>query len=423
MATEEARLDQELAALHRRMGARQGNRRASRWQDGADINRFREQGLWRLRWPTWKAFLEQEFPESYGWLNTISKVAEMFTEEEVVEHGATRLGIVGNAPAQDRPELRMLLDGGASKRVLEQRASTLKASRCAARPPEAPSEFDRVWHEGQVTVPARAWVHERVSLVHGDVEQVLQLFPDNAFDGCLCDPPYGYAPQTKQEVIGESLTRVPSVSLWRQVYRVLFPGTLLIATTGESYDLTSQRIEEAGFTLWGRFLWIFDRGDARANIIKTFDPCVVAYKPPADGLDAGWSLDPEVVADDGFEGDEAGLDLSAVEEGRVTWTRERGDEAHDAEPGHGDEFFFCTNNNPRPSYITHPTLKPLALTEHLARLIRPPVERPHMLVPFSGVGSEIIGALNAGWDRVTGIELEADYLVQARRRIVDECPR
>ena len=157
--------------------------------------------------------------------------------------------------------------------------------------------------------------------------------------------------------------------------------------------------------------------------IKTFDPCVVAYKPPADGLDAGSSLDPDVVAENGLEGSEAQLDLEQVEEGVVRWSRERGDREYDveAEPGHGHEFFFCTNNNPRPSYITHPTLKPVALTEHLARLIRPPVERPHMLVPFSGVVSEIIGALNAGWERVTGIELEADYIAQARRRIADEC--
>jgi site-specific DNA-methyltransferase (adenine-specific) len=46
----------------------------------------------------------------------------------------------------------------------------------------------------------------------------------------------------------------------------------------------------------------------------------------------------------------------------------------------------------------HPTLKPIALTEYLARLILPPVlESPRRLfVPFSGSGSEMIGAIRRG---------------------------
>jgi hypothetical protein len=69
----------------------------------------------------------------------------------------------------------------------------------------------------------------------------------------------------------------------------------------------------------------------------------------------------------------------------------------------------------------HPTVKPIDLVRYFARLILPP---PHpdgsprrLLVPFSGSGSEIIGALQAGWDEVVGIERDAEYIAIARARI------
>jgi site-specific DNA-methyltransferase (adenine-specific) len=67
----------------------------------------------------------------------------------------------------------------------------------------------------------------------------------------------------------------------------------------------------------------------------------------------------------------------------------------------------------------HPTVKPLALTEYLARLILPPVEYAprRLLVPFSGSGSEMIGAHKAGWEEITGIELSEEYTNIAEARL------
>lgn len=53
---------------------------------------------------------------------------------------------------------------------------------------------------------------------------------------------------------------------------------------------------------------------------------------------------------------------------------------------------------------THPTVKPLALTTYLARLILPPVEGARLLVPFCGSGSEMLGGTRAGWAHVEGID-------------------
>ena len=72
------------------------------------------------------------------------------------------------------------------------------------------------------------------------------------------------------------------------------------------------------------------------------------------------------------------------------------------------------------AHNTHPTMKPVALTEYLAKLLLPPrsIGRPRrILVPFSGVGSEMIGALRAGWDEVVGIENNEEYVRVSRLRL------
>jgi len=69
----------------------------------------------------------------------------------------------------------------------------------------------------------------------------------------------------------------------------------------------------------------------------------------------------------------------------------------------------------------HPTLKPIALTQWLARLLLPPPRAdgrpPVLLVPYSGAGSEMIGALRAGWGAVFGIERDPEYVAIANARI------
>jgi hypothetical protein len=67
----------------------------------------------------------------------------------------------------------------------------------------------------------------------------------------------------------------------------------------------------------------------------------------------------------------------------------------------------------------HPTLKPIELATYYAKLILPPPGPTprRILVPFSGAGSEVIGALLAGWDEVVGVEVEDSYIEIADARI------
>jgi len=90
-------------------------------------------------------------------------------------------------------------------------------------------------------------------------------------------------------------------------------------------------------------------------------------------------------------------------------------------------FFYCPKASSKERHAglggkknNHPCLKPIALTEYLAKLILPPArenEFRRLLVPYSGTGSEMIGAIRAGWEIVEGIEKEGSYIDIAEARI------
>jgi site-specific DNA-methyltransferase (adenine-specific) len=68
----------------------------------------------------------------------------------------------------------------------------------------------------------------------------------------------------------------------------------------------------------------------------------------------------------------------------------------------------------------HPTVKPLDLCRYLATLILPPPrlgETRKLLTPFSGSGSEMIAAQQAGWDETWGIEQSPEYVEIAAARL------
>ena len=86
---------------------------------------------------------------------------------------------------------------------------------------------------------------------------------------------------------------------------------------------------------------------------------------------------------------------------------------------HSEKGLIENGRNPEnrvPMKNGHPTVKPLSLTKYLATLIKPPTGG-RLLVPFSGSGSEMIGALQAGWEYVEGVELTEEYIPIAEARI------
>jgi len=83
----------------------------------------------------------------------------------------------------------------------------------------------------------------------------------------------------------------------------------------------------------------------------------------------------------------------------------------------GDHPETASGGGDRPARNHHPTVKPLALMRYLCRLVTPPGGL--ILDPFMGSGSTGVAAVQEGF-RFAGIELDAEYLEIARRRIKAE---
>lgn len=90
---------------------------------------------------------------------------------------------------------------------------------------------------------------------------------------------------------------------------------------------------------------------------------------------------------------------------------------------YGDDEWGKENRNVQKARNHHPCLKPIDLCRYFATLILPPPRKTprRILVPFSGVGSEVIGALLAGWDEVVAIEKDPTYAAIAKPRIEHWC--
>lgn len=92
-------------------------------------------------------------------------------------------------------------------------------------------------------------------------------------------------------------------------------------------------------------------------------------------------------------------------------------------------FYYCpkvTEEEKRAGLDTpngHPTLKPIALTTRLAKLLLPPARSTprRLLVPYCGTFSEIIGAFLAGWEEVIGIEMNKEYIATGKARLWHWC--
>ena len=297
----------------------------------------------------------------------------------------------------------------------------------------------------------------------GDVVNTLQKYDDDTFSGCFCDPPYGL------NFMGKKWDgQVPDVTVWKEVYRVLKSGSILLAFGGtRTWHRLAVAIEDAGFEIRDTVMWVYGSGFPKShNIGKSVDewegygtalkpayePIVMAMKP-IDGSFAGNVLKHGV----------GGINIDASRIGTETRTykgsgsqpnkldnHEKGSTGIGYADGRGADneytvngrwpanfmhdgsvdfpesrFFYCAKaskkeKNEGVEHNNHPTVKPIELCEYLAKMILPPNEHK-LLVPFSGSGSEVIGALKAGWKDVTGIEISDEYVEIAKARIEHYC--
>ena len=112
------------------------------------------------------------------------------------------------------------------------------------------------------------------SLILGDCLEVLKEYPDNHFDSCITDPPYGMG---MDEWDGD----VPTVEIWQEVFRVLKPGAFCLSfCSPELYHRMATKVEQAGFTIKDQVMWMTTTKMAKHNRLKpAHEPIAVAQKP------------------------------------------------------------------------------------------------------------------------------------------------
>jgi DNA modification methylase len=127
---------------------------------------------------------------------------------------------------------------------------------------------------------------ERWELIRGDCLDVLKTFADESIDSCVCDAPYGLSQEPdatevlKHWLAGDKYTHksngfmgnswdsfVPGPEYWREVYRVLKPGSHLLTFAGSrTFDLMAIALRLAGFenrdtiSVEGVLRWVYSTG-------------------------------------------------------------------------------------------------------------------------------------------------------------------
>ena len=151
---------------------------------------------------------------------------------------------------------------------------------------------------------ASSWASEdgRVALFGTDMLAVLGSLPDASVDACCTDPPYGLAehPRKRTEqalaawLAGDRLhvpdgkgfmgrgwdAFVPPPGAWDEVYRVLKPGSWLLAFAApRTQDLMGLSIRLAGFEIRDSIAWIYGSGFPKSlDVSKAIDKAAGAVR-------------------------------------------------------------------------------------------------------------------------------------------------
>lgn len=136
-------------------------------------------------------------------------------------------------------------------------------------------------------------------LVTADCLDYLRTLPDDSIEACVTDPPYGLgAPPPIEDVLrawlaGEAYRPkgrgfmgkawdafVPGPEIWREVHRVLRPGSHLLAFFGtRTFDVGVLAIRLAGFEIRDEIAWLYGSGFPKSlDVSKAIDKAAGAER-------------------------------------------------------------------------------------------------------------------------------------------------
>lgn len=316
---------------------------------------------------------------------------------------------------------------------------------------------------------------EFINKVHcGKVREFLSKLPDNSIDSCITDPQYGL------KFKGHKWDyELPSVDDFKEIYRVLKPGSTMLCFGGtRTFHRLAVNVEDAGFFIMDTIFWIHGQGfpksvDIAYAIDKKRDKWGVVYatheannimgnendlvtfnaREPFDDISKRWfgwgtalkpACEPILVCRKPIEGNYednavnwgvAGYWIDGTRIGNEIFGVERTAKGRwpsnvildeetsyliDEQTGNKvSNFFYC----PKPTkkekgqYNNHSTVKPVALMSYLCRLTKTP-DGGIVLDPFCGSGTTALGAIEAGRDFIIS-DMVKEYCEISEKRIYE----
>ena len=278
---------------------------------------------------------------------------------------------------------------------------------------------------------------KRYSLIIGDCQELLSSIGDNSIDCSITDPPYGMGMDHWDK-------NVPTVEIWKEVYRVLKPGAFCLSfCSPQLYHRMAVAVEDAGFQIKDQIMWMTTTKMAKRNHLKpAHEPIVVAQKPfkgtikenfekwgvgkididkarvPWDGKPpTGWVKGGHSRRTFGKAGKTTGTQKEFGKEDANPAGRYPMNIIGEVMPQH-QKYFYAprATRKERKEYNNHPTPKPISLMEYLIKIYCP--EDKIVLDPFCGSGSTGIAALLNN-RKFIGIDMEEEYISISEKRIFD----
>ena len=258
----------------------------------------------------------------------------------------------------------------------------------------------------------------QTQLVNSDCIKHLKTLDDNIFDSCVTDPPYHLTSIAKRFTNGTeakhgkdgSIQRLSkgfmgqewdggdiafTTELWKEVYRVLKPGAVLLAFSAtRNYHRMAVAVEDSGFEIFDMINWIYGSGfPKRKNYLKpAHEPIVMARKGvnPSLNIDdcrvPGYEWDTsknrrntqqDSIFKGGWKGKEGGEKISGRYPANII---------HDGLEEEWAKYFYCIKASKKEKGDTeHPTVKPVELMRYLVKLVTP--KDGIVLDPFAGTGT------------------------------------